>query len=146
MVPTFRDTETLHWDWNPRKIFFLHCGLCFCNLAKTRGFVMMPFFCHAYFPRCINHLHWDSEPGEFLGDVAFVVVICLSNQLWPWHCSSTLLCFRVTETTFSGNWTWTLFGALTVLKSLVSRNKDWSCGRLIYPLLSYNKQTYISTI
>jgi hypothetical protein len=41
---------------------------------KQTTLLLAPFY-HAYFPSCRNHRHWDSNPGQFFGVVAFVPVI-----------------------------------------------------------------------
>jgi hypothetical protein len=63
----------------PRTVF-RGCNLCSCNFLAETTFVLASFFYRAGFPSYMNHIRWESKPGQFFGVVAFVSVISPSKQ------------------------------------------------------------------
>jgi hypothetical protein len=71
---TFTETRT--------RDSFRICDLSSRNLlAETNIFFFAPFFYRAYFPNYTNHLHRETNPGQFFVIVAFVPVISSPKQI-----------------------------------------------------------------
>jgi hypothetical protein len=61
-------------------VFVVLAFVSIISSSKQTILVLASFFCRAYYPSYRNHLHWESNPGQFFGVLVFVSVISSSKQ------------------------------------------------------------------